>query len=132
MAEYYAKKIFNDKGGNTNIALSAGLYVGNSYNATKYAIMAIAKKGIDMSKHVPRQLTAKMLKEADLVLTMTTSHKDSIISNYPEYIDKIYTLKEYAACDEDDYDIFDPYGQAYTYYEKCLNEICDNIDKIFL
>lgn len=36
---------------------------------------------------------------ADLILTLTGSHKQQVIHHYPECADKIYTLKEYA---EDD------------------------------
>ena len=32
---------------------------------------------------------------ADLILTMTTAHKDTVISNYPEAEHKVFTLKEY-------------------------------------
>lgn len=36
---------------------------------------------------------------ADLILTMTSGHKEAVIRRYPEAVDKVYTLKEYA---EDD------------------------------
>jgi protein-tyrosine phosphatase len=43
--------------------------------------------------------TDEAIQWADLILTMTASHKELLIRRFPEAVDKVYTLKEYA---EDD------------------------------
>ncbi|GGD92810.1 low molecular weight protein arginine phosphatase [Paenibacillus nasutitermitis] len=37
---------------------------------------------------------------ADLILTMTTSHKRSLLQRFPHAVDKTYTLKEFVGSDE--------------------------------
>ncbi|MBW7458311.1 low molecular weight protein arginine phosphatase [Paenibacillus sepulcri] len=37
---------------------------------------------------------------ADLILTMTTSHKRNLLQRFPQAVDKTYTLKEFVGCDE--------------------------------
>lgn len=72
-----------------------------------------ANEGLSISEHTARilkdkgianQLTSKAVTEqgieaADLILTMTTSHKRYLIERFPQIVDKAYTLKEYVADD---------------------------------
>lgn len=46
-----------------------------------------------------RSLKQEDVEWADLILTMTMHHKRTVIEVYPEAIDKVYTLKEYAMYD---------------------------------
>jgi protein-tyrosine-phosphatase len=40
-------------------------------------------------------LTKALLEWSDVVLTMTSSHKQHAIQRFPEFVDKVYTMKEY-------------------------------------
>lgn len=46
-----------------------------------------------------KELTAELVEWADLVLTMTASHKGLVIARHPRALEKVHTLKEYV---EDD------------------------------
>lgn len=46
-----------------------------------------------------RALSAEQIAWADLILTMTSSHKQAIIRRHPDAADKTYTLKEFALRD---------------------------------
>ncbi|MGI9862809.1 hypothetical protein SDD30_15635, partial [Moorella naiadis] len=63
--------------------------------ATAAAVQALAEMGLDLSSHRARQLTAAMVQDADLILTMTADHKEYILRNYPAAGSKTFTLKEY-------------------------------------
>ena len=74
---------------------SAGLAAREGEPATPAAVQALAEMGLDLSSHSARQLTATMVREAELILTMTAGHKEYILQKYPEARGKTFTLKEY-------------------------------------
>lgn len=117
-----AEGIFNSMGKN-GVASSSGLCVMGSTGAEKNAIDAVGKWNIDLNGHMPRQTTLDMLDGADVILTMTQSHKWTLPDE-----EKVLTLKEYAG----EYgDVADPYGGDIAVYEKCAEEIkrlIENID----
>ncbi|TDL95407.1 low molecular weight protein arginine phosphatase [Macrococcus carouselicus] len=63
---------------------------------------------------------------ADLILTMSSSHKAFILSEYPEA--NVYTLAEYAS--DSGMDIADPYGGNLADYEQMFTEIRKHIDNL--
>ena len=62
-----------------------------------------------------------MMKSADLVLTMTNSHKNYLLNEFPQYDEKIYTLYEY--CAGTDGDISDPFGGDRSDYYGCFGQL---------
>ncbi|EHI45595.1 tyrosine phosphatase [Rhodococcus opacus PD630] len=52
--------------------------------------------GGDPGKFTARLLTADLAVDADLVLTMTESHRDKVLALAPEQLKKTFTLKEAA------------------------------------
>lgn len=142
MAEGIFKDLIKDSQKNIQIS-SAGISAFEGDRANEKSIKVLREKGIDISQHKARQLTLDMIKKADLVLTMTYSHKE-IIKNYllknsddNSLANKVFTLKEYAYIINnetiDDYsnlDIADPYGMDYSVYEETRNEIEKELRKI--
>lgn len=109
---------------------SAGLYVNIGDKASKYAVDVLKNEwDIDISGHIPRKLSVEDLKDADVILTMTNSHKYIILEKESQYRNKVYTLKEYLNCK--DLDIFDPYGGTYNDYKLCANDIKEQVEKLF-
>jgi len=93
MAEY----ILNDLVENEKYQVkSAGLSAMEGDSAAPQAEQVMDEKGIDMSGHQAQRLTEELVDEADLILTMTTQHKSSILNMYPDCRGKVFTLKEFA------------------------------------
>ncbi len=111
-------------------AISAGLSAipGQTTSKNTHKIL-VEEENIDSSKHISQQVTEGLLKEVDLVLTMTLQHKDILDDTFPEYTDKIYTLKGFASL-EQGYDIIDPYGQSEGVYRKTKEEIKEQLISI--
>lgn len=120
---------------NINVS-SAGIGAVEGEAANEKAIMALIKKGIDIRTHKARRLTREIIRESDLILTMTNEHKKVIVKFFPEYHKKIYTLKEYAHIVNNEnisgrnLDIADPFGLDYNVYEKAAEEIEEQLKKI--
>lgn len=98
---------------------SAGLFAADNEPASDNAIKAVAKYGVDLSGHRSQPVTEELLKECDLILTMTEAHKQILEQAAP---DKVYTLSEYAGSGGD---IKDPYGGDLEEYEETAAEIYD-------
>jgi protein-tyrosine-phosphatase len=108
--------------------LSAGLYAGRETPASSGAQAAAAKRGLDLMAHRSRQLLPEYVQAANLVLTMTQSHKAAVTALAPEAADKVYTLAEYAG--EQD-DVPDPFGCSWEVYEACATAIERLLDRIW-
>lgn len=94
---------------------SAGIFAGRNQRPNSSAIEALQQKGIVLdSKSQPA--TDKLLNWANLVITMTTQHKQSLILAYPNFQDKYFTLKEYVS--EADKKIWNELKKAYADYEE--------------
>ncbi|TDT62381.1 low molecular weight protein arginine phosphatase [Fonticella tunisiensis] len=107
---------------------SAGIYAVQGEKASQNAIKAMEEKGLDLTSHLSKPLSYDLLKSADLVLTMTEGHKLAILSRYPEFKEKVFTLGEYAG---EDRDIIDPFGGDLNVYRACAFELENLIGKVF-
>ncbi|MFC3039617.1 low molecular weight protein arginine phosphatase [Virgibacillus xinjiangensis] len=93
---------------------SAGIFAGKNQRANINAIQALKEKGVD-AEHLSQPVTSKLLQWADIVLTMTTQHKQSLIMEYPNFQDKYFTLKEYVS--DTDRKVWEQLKKAYADYE---------------
>lgn len=85
---------------------SAGIFAENA-PLSRHARTILEGEGIDFP-HTSKQLTLEDLQWSTHVLTMTASHKQYLVRNYPEMAHKIHTLKEFAEGVPSD--VSDPYG----------------------
>lgn len=105
---------------------SAGLATADGIPASSGAIEAVNARELSLTDHRSRQLTADMMMEADLILTMTTAHKELGQHIQPAVKGKIYTLAEFSGGRED---VCDPFGGNQAIYQKCAGQIAGLIDK---
>ncbi len=99
---------------------SAGLFALSPSPASEHAASVMQSYGIDISAHRARQLTDKMVEEADLILTMTQGHKAVLLTIFPNAASKTFTLPEYAGKSGD---VEDPFGGDLPLYEACAKNI---------
>lgn len=99
---------------------SAGIAAWGEGEASIGAQTVMKKRGIDMVSHRSRPLCLEDIAAADLLLTMTASHKAAVLSIMPEARHKVFTLVEFAG---EHRDISDPYGGNTDIYEACAVEI---------
>ncbi|MCK9443989.1 MAG: low molecular weight protein arginine phosphatase [Tissierellaceae bacterium] len=103
------------------VVKSAGINTFNGGKASKNSIKAMENIGLDISGHKSRQIDETLIKEADLILTMGSSHRDSLLSFYPDSQGKTFTLINLAYGVEKD--VADPYGQSLYVYEHTRDAI---------
>ena len=94
---------------------SAGIYAGENQHANQNTIKVLQEIDIPLNHH-SQPVTNHLLNWADLILTMTTQHKQLLIMQYPNYQDKYFTLKEYVS--ETDKKVWDQLKKLYADYEE--------------
>jgi len=103
-------------------ASSAGTAAFPGMPASHNAIQALKAMGIDLSKHTSSMISDAVVDNADLILTMTSSHKKRLLHMRPDAGAKTFTLTEY--CEgKGGSDIDDPFGSDLETYVDCRNEI---------
>lgn len=107
---------------------SAGVYAMDGASASANAKKVLEKNQIS-SEHASTSLSVADIKWADIILTMTESHKQAIAAVYPQALEKMYTLKESVNPESVDRDIVDPFGGSLQVYEQAYKEIADYLEK---
>jgi len=129
MAEALLKHFASEKKQLELEVRSAGTAAYGSQSASRNAIMALRELDIDLTAHKAQGVTAELLDEADLVLTMTKAHKQQLLAFMPAAANKIFTLAEFASKDMDK-NISDPFGGNLDVYIECRNEIIYYVKKL--
>lgn len=101
---------------------SAGVCAANGWGPSQPAVAALEEKGIDISAHQSTALTAPLIDAADLLVTMTRSHRQAVLAMRPQSKDKVFLLKSFgiAQCAAE---IDDPVGGTLDDYRGVRDEI---------
>ena len=113
MAEGIFNKLVAERGFKAT-AKSAGLFVTEA-KVSENSLEVCKENGIDISAHIPTPITAEMINEADVILTMTSSHKMAFGG-----MDKVFTIGEYFGNGEN---ITDPYGGSIDIYRETFHQL---------
>lgn len=94
---------------------SAGIFAGTNERANSHTLNVLKQNSIDLN-HASQPVTKELLHWADLILMMTTEHKQVLIMHYPNFQEKYFTLKEYVS--NADKEVWDELKQMYADYEE--------------
>ncbi|MFB3169900.1 low molecular weight protein arginine phosphatase [Neobacillus sp. 179-C4.2 HS] len=100
---------------------SAGIYAATGSEASAHAKKVLEDHHIEHN-HSSNMLTLASVHWADLILTMTGSHKNVILQQYPETAGKVFTLKEFSGVAYD-VDVVDPFGGSVEIYQETYQEL---------
>ncbi len=124
MADALLKKMVAENNKNVEV-YSAGVSAYTGDEPTYNAIEAMKEYGINLTNHRATHIENSKIKEMDLILCATLSHKRIVLQLYPSLEGKVFTLKEYVKLDREgqDMDIKDPWGYNLETYKLSANEI---------
>ncbi len=115
MAEALMKREASHRGITGLDIQSAGLQAAPGTRASKHAVEAMAVRGIDIDRRQAVQISAQMVQEANLVLTMTRQQAYTLIEELPQYGHKVLALCDYAGTGSD---VEDPWMGSASDYER--------------
>lgn len=108
---------------------SAGTSAYPGMPASHNAVEALRAVGIDLSLHFSCSINDDIMDRADLILTMTASHKKRLLQLKPDAASKIHILSEYCGTGGGT-DIYDPFGGDLDIYMKCRDEISRHVEAL--
>jgi len=125
MAEVMCRKMIADKLGcppsqlddHGVMVMSAGLSAMMGARPAAEAVAVMSQMGLNLSDHESQPLTAQLARHADIIWTMTRSHRQAIAAQWPEAVSRTFVLSTNQT------DIADPIGGPVEYYEKCAQQI---------
>lgn len=129
MAGGLFEKALDDDGDGSIKVDTAGINVYVSTPASENAVKIMEEMGVDISDHMSKQVTKEDIENADLVLVMTPSHRNTLIDLYPQYSNKIYTLPEYAYGTDEE--ISDPFGGDEEEYRECALQLKSAVEAVY-
>jgi len=126
MAEVIARDVFEKKNVEAGI-ISRGISVFSDTEASVNSKKAVEELGLSLDGFRSHQLTYEDIDWADIVITMTGSHKNVVAGACIEKGKELYTIAE-AAREEND--VSDPFGGDIDVYRACAKQIKAYIEKI--
>jgi protein-tyrosine phosphatase len=95
IAEGVLRSLFEGRlGGRAPAVESAGTAGWEGSRADPGSVRAAADLGVDISGHLGRRLTERLLEESALVIAMAAEHRDLVRRRVPDVRDRTFTLKE--------------------------------------
>lgn len=74
---------------------SAGIFAADGMPVSEETKQVLQQQGIPID-HQSQATSRELMDWAEIVLSMTQNHRDTLKQHYPEAAEKIFTLKEYA------------------------------------
>ncbi|HEY9576465.1 MAG TPA: low molecular weight protein arginine phosphatase [Pseudobacillus sp.] len=99
---------------------SAGVYAATGIQAATHTVQVLKENDIPI-EHLSQGMSPDLVKWANVIFTMTTSHKQAVLSLFPDSHGKLWTLKEFVY--EKQEDIIDPYGGSLEDYRQTYEEL---------
>ncbi len=99
------------------LVMSAGIAAAPGGRAATEAISIMNERGLDLSLHESQPLSDRLVRYADLIITMTRGHREAILNHWPEAASRTFVISRNRG------DVADPIGGPTDMYRKCAEQI---------
>ena len=104
---------------------SAGTWAQDGNPASRNSAEVMKERGLDLSQHSSKIITANLMAEFNLILVMEANHKEALKFEFPALADRIFMLSEMVG---EKLSVEDPIGLDLNAYRKCADEIQNYIE----
>lgn len=123
MAEYLFRDLVKDTHPDWRIS-SAGVAASYGVPASRYAVQALAERGLNLKGHRSHPVIPQMAATARLFVVMTSGHQAYLRDMYPASVDKTELLLRFKP-NAQETDLLDPIGLSMDVYRYVRDEITD-------
>lgn len=99
------------------MVVSAGVAAGPGSPSSPEAVEILSERGVDISGHASQQVTPQLLSQADQIFTMTRSHREMLVREFPEVAQRVKLISRNGS------DVIDPMGAGMKEYRRCADQI---------
>lgn len=107
---------------------SAGASAADGAPASSYSLEVAREHGLDLTGHRSRGLGERLVRDADLIVTMGVRHRDAVGAVDPDSLENTYLLTNFS--DVHHGDIPDPIGGSRDLYEQTYLVIRDCVESM--
>jgi len=104
------------------MVVSAGIAAMMGGRASEGAVQVMDEVGLDLRDHESQPLTEPLVRHADLIYTMTRSHREAIVAQWPSAAERTFVLSA------DGSDVSDPVGGPPEQYRHCAEQIREEME----
>jgi tRNA threonylcarbamoyl adenosine modification protein (Sua5/YciO/YrdC/YwlC family) len=130
MAEVLLKKRIADRLGCTIpelddrgvVIMSAGLSAPPGGRAAAEAIHAMQTLNLDLTQHESQPLSERIVRFADVILTMTRGHREAILEHFPDAEPRVHLISRGKG------DVSDPIGGPLDLYRRCAEQLDEYLE----
>lgn len=109
-------------------ARSAGTIAPDGEAATDLAVTTMRRRGVGLSDHRAARLSQEAAAWADVILTMTKAHRQTVLQRAPAASSKTLTIAEYVG---EDAEVDDPLAEGTPEaYERCAAQLSALIPRV--
>lgn len=128
LAEALLRRLLSERGVDGITVASAGTGAWAGAPASEGSYLVALEDGVDLSAHRAQPLTAEVAAAADVILTMSRSHRQRL--NDIGYGDRTFLLGEYAGRSGTAAEVDDPYGGSLTDYRDTYIQLKGLLDAV--
>ncbi len=99
------------------VVASAGIAAAMGSRPSRESVEVMKRQGLEIGEHVSQPLNHRLAHHADVILTLTNSHRQAIIGQWPDVAGRVEVLRE------DFGDVSDPIGGPVEVYLQCAQQI---------
>jgi protein-tyrosine-phosphatase len=126
MAAGYFRHLLAKAGRSDVEVVSAGTFAGNGEPASAAAVQALREHGVDLSGHRSAPLSVALLQDADLIVTLTASHRRHVGAMSPTALARTRDLMSFG----EGGDVGDPFGGGGATYDDCFRSMKPSLDAL--
>lgn len=99
------------------VVMSAGISAAPGGRAAAEAIQAMKERGLDLLQHESQPLSDRVVRFADLILTMTRGHREAIVEHWSDAEPRVHLITRGRG------EVADPIGGPQDLYYRCAEQL---------
>jgi protein-tyrosine phosphatase len=119
---------FNEKDRPSIIIRTAGMAALNGMPASEEACLIMRELGFNIDQHRTTRLTAELIEQTDLILTMTDHQCHVLREEFPHKATMIYSLAKISGPGFKD--VLDPFGREPEAYRQTCQQLKQMVDRL--
>ena len=106
------------------MVVSAGVAAAPGQPPSPEGVEILGERGVDLRGHESQPVTPQLLSQADHIFTMTRSHRDLLVREFPDTASSVRLLARNGS------DVIDPIGSGMEEYRRCADQIETELQRI--
>ncbi len=99
------------------VIMSAGISASPGSRAAAEAVETMKARGLDLCQHESQPLSDRIVRFADVVITMTRGHRQAILETWPDAEPRVHLISRGRG------DVADPIGGPLDLYRRCAEQL---------